>query len=135
MAGAGVAVDTHSIVWFLSRDPQLSSQARDALRSATAAGNVIHVPSICLVELTYLVEKGRLPAAARDRLVQALDDPASPCSLASLDRQVANALELVKRSEVPDLPDRIVAATAIALGVPLISRDAKIRASQVQTIW
>lgn len=132
---ADVAVDTHSIVWFLSRDPQLSSKSRDALRSTTAAGDVIHVPSICLVELIYLVEKGRLPAAARERFIQALDDPASPCSLASLDRAVANALEFVKRSEVPDLPDRIVAATAIALGVPLISRDAKIRASQVQTIW
>jgi PIN domain nuclease of toxin-antitoxin system len=36
---------------------------------------------------------------------------------------------------VPDLPDRIVAATAVALRAMLISRDGKIRASQVQTIW
>jgi PIN domain nuclease of toxin-antitoxin system len=48
---------------------------------------------------------------------------------------VADALELVSRNEVPDLPDRIVTATAVALRVPLISRDRKIRASQVQTIW
>jgi len=34
------------------------------------AGEFIHVPSICLVELTYLVEKGRLPAAARDLLIK-----------------------------------------------------------------
>lgn len=44
-----VVVDTHTIVWYLSAD---------ALDSATAAGERIHVPSICLVELTYLVEKG-----------------------------------------------------------------------------
>jgi PIN domain nuclease of toxin-antitoxin system len=48
---------------------------------------------------------------------------------------VADAIELVSRDEVPDLPDRIVAATAAALRVPLISRDGKIRASQIQTIW
>jgi PIN domain nuclease of toxin-antitoxin system len=48
---------------------------------------------------------------------------------------VADALEAVSRSEIPDLPDRIVAATASALHVPLISRDGKIRASQIQTIW
>jgi predicted nucleic acid-binding protein len=77
-----VVVDTHTIVWYLSADPRLSANAADALDSATAAGERIHVPSICLVELTYLVEKGRLPVAARERLIHALDDPAVPCLLA-----------------------------------------------------
>jgi PIN domain nuclease of toxin-antitoxin system len=88
-----------------------------------------------MVELTYLVEKGRLPGAARDRLVQALDDAATPCLLAPLDRTVADALQSVSRVDVPDLPDRIVAATAVALGTSLISRDRKIRASQIHSIW
>jgi PIN domain nuclease of toxin-antitoxin system len=130
-----VAVDTHAIVWYLSADPRLSAKAAGVLDSATEAGEFIHVPSICLVELTYLVEKGRLPLAARNLLIRALDDPTTPCLLAPLDRAVADALESVSRREVPDLPDRIVSATAVALGVPLISRDGKIRASQVQTIW
>ena len=53
----------------------------------------------------------------------------------ALDRMVADAPEFVDRNEIPDLPDRIVAATALAPQVPLISRDGKIRASKVQTIW
>jgi predicted nucleic acid-binding protein len=73
-----VVVDTHSIVWYLSTDPRLSTKAADALDSATAAGERIHVPSICLVELTYLVEKRRRPIAARDRLIRALDDRQLP---------------------------------------------------------
>ena len=44
-------------------------------------------------------------------------------------------MERVSRSQVPDLPDRVVYATALALGVPLVSRDGKIRASQIRTIW
>ena len=132
---SAVVVDTHTIVWYLSADSRLSANAAAALDSATAAGEHILVPSICLVELTCLVEKGRLPVAARDRLIQALDDPTAPCLLAPLDRMVADALESVSRVEVPDLPDRIVAATAVALGAPLISRDRRIRASQVQTLW
>jgi len=90
---SAVAVDTHAIVWYLSADPRLSANAAGALDSATAAGDLIRVPSICLVELTYLVEKGRLPAAARDRLIQALDDPTTPCRLVPLDHIVADALE------------------------------------------
>ena len=128
-------VDTHTIVWYLSADSRLSVNAIVALDAASSAGERIHVPSICLVELSYLVEKGRLPTTARDRLIGALDDLAVPCILAPLNRAVADALVLVSRLEVPDLPDRVIAATAVALGVPLISRDRKIRASQVHTLW
>jgi PIN domain nuclease of toxin-antitoxin system len=87
------------------------------------------------VELIYLVEKGRLPAAAREQLLRALDDASNPCSLVPLDRLVVDALARIPRNEIPDLPGRIVAATAVALGAPLVSRDGRIRASQVQTIW
>jgi len=76
---AAVAVDTHAIVWYLTADSRLSAKAAAALDGATALHALIHVPSVCLVELTYLVEKGRLPPSARERLLAALDDPTTPC--------------------------------------------------------
>src|SRR5258708_3903557 len=82
-----------------------------------------------------LVEKGRLPPDARQRLIRALDDPDTACRLAPLDRAVADALEFIDRTKVPELPDRVVTATAIVVQVPLISRDGKIQTSIVQTIW
>jgi PIN domain nuclease of toxin-antitoxin system len=33
------------------------------------------------------------------------------------------------------LPDRVIAATALAWSLPLITRDGKIRATGIQTIW
>ena len=51
------------------------------------------------------------------------------------DRRVAEALSMVPRSEVPDLPYRIIAATAIYRDVPVISRDRKIQASRLKVIW
>jgi predicted nucleic acid-binding protein len=37
---------------------------------------------------------------------------------------------------VPDMPDRIIAATALSLSLPLVTRDAKIQAvTTIQTIW
>jgi len=41
----------------------------------------------------------------------------------------------IDRRQVPDLPDRIIAATASLHGVPLISRDRAIRLSGLPTIW
>jgi PIN domain nuclease of toxin-antitoxin system len=32
-------------------------------------------------------------------------------------------------------PDRIIAATALTLNLPLITRDAAIRAAGIETIW
>ena len=128
-------VDTHTVIWALLRPELLSQQARDIFRQAQQQRLKMAVPSICLVEVTYLVEKGRLDSATRDFLLQALQDPESAVELVPLDFEVADALARVPRDEVPDMPDRIIAATAVHLGLPLVSRDRKIRASSVTTIW
>ena len=48
---------------------------------------------------------------------------------------VVGALATIPRNSIPDLPDRIIAATALYLNLPLISRDSKIADSKVNTIW
>ena len=130
-----VVADTHAILWYLADDPRLSPSAASASDRASASGDPILIPSITLVELTYLVEKGRLPAVARQRLVEALADADGPYELAPLDGDVAEAVQRIDRTAVPDLPDRVIAATALAWNAPLVSRDAKIQAAQLRTIW
>ena len=76
-----------------------------------------------------------MPAVARQRLVEALADADGPYELAPLDGDVAEAVQRIDRTAVPDLPDRVIAATALAWNAPLVSRDAKIQAAQLQTIW
>jgi len=48
---------------------------------------------------------------------------------------VVDAVARFDREGVPDMPDRITAATALHLGLPLVTRDSKIRASDIETIW
>ena len=48
---------------------------------------------------------------------------------------MADTVELISRDEVPDMPDRVIAATAAALKVPLVSRDRKIQSSTIETLW
>ena len=123
------------MIWYLLDDPMLSDAAGDAFDSAAAAGERIYVPSICIVETTYLVEKKRIPEAALVALDAAIADPDSPLRLIELNLAVATAVRGVSRQEIPDMPDRIIGATALALRVPLITRDGKIRASGIETIW
>lgn len=40
---------------------------------------------------------------------------------------IVKALARVERTQIPDLPDRIIAATALYLQVPVISRERKIK--------
>jgi PIN domain nuclease of toxin-antitoxin system len=130
-----VVADTHALIWYLANDPRLSAAAGAAMDEAGARGDAILVSASTLVELTYLVEKGRLSAIARQRLVNLLADSAGPFQLAPLDAEIAAAVERVDRHLIPDLPDRVIAATAIAWNSPLVSRDERIRASEISTVW
>ena len=48
---------------------------------------------------------------------------------------IVQAMRQVSRAEVPDMPDRIVAATALYFDVPVISRDKHIRTASLKTVW
>ncbi len=95
---------------------RLSSAAHEALTTATTGGDLIHIPSIGLVERTYLGEKGRLPSAAREALIEALDDPAGPCVLVPFDRLVAEALQLEVNPLVNDLRGYSASSSALQAG-------------------
>jgi predicted nucleic acid-binding protein len=50
--------------------------------------------------------------------------------------EIARSIARVPRDLVPDMPDRILAATALALGVPLVTRDERLRGfGEIETIW
>lgn len=132
---SAVVADTHTVLWYLTDDPVISPAALTALDQAAAADEPIFVPSICIVETTYLVEKGRVPAPLLVRLDQVLAEGDFAFRIAPLTLEVAVALRWVPRDAIPDLPDRAIAATALSLGLPLVTRDEKIRASGIKTIW
>ena len=127
--------DTHAAIWYLFGSEELSRIARAALRATVQSGDRIYIASISAVETTYLVEKGRVPAATLDRLSQTIRDPETNLELAPLDMDVAQAVRRISRDLVPDMPDRIIAATALHLNLPLVTRDRRLQAANIQTIW
>jgi PIN domain nuclease of toxin-antitoxin system len=126
--------DTHAALWLLYGDPRLSTSAKNYFDHAAAQGHKIALSPISLAEVVYLIDKKRLPREAFENLVQAIKDPDHILEEGPFTREVAAAMQKIPRDLVPDMPDRIVAATAVYLGVPVISRDGRIRASNVDTI-
>jgi len=130
----GVA-DTHTALWHLFGDSKLSRTAEDFIQAAAARRDKVAVSAISLAELVYLVEKNRLPPSAYHDLARALNNPAHVFTEAALTADVVQSMQQIPRAEVPDMPDRIIAATAVYFKVPVISRDRRIRAANVQTVW
>jgi len=131
---AGVA-DTHAALWYLFGDPRLSVPAKAAFDTAASSRRKILLSVISLAEVVYLVEKNRLPASAYADLKKALHDLDHVLQEVPVTAEIIDAMLEVPRVDIPDMPDRIVAATAVYFGVPAISRDGRIRASNIQTVW
>lgn len=129
-----VVADTHAIIWYLDQSKRLSDAARDAMLGAASTDGIV-IPAIALVEIVYLIERQRIPATAASRLSALLDQDATPFVVASLDRAIAENVRSVPRQQVPEMADRIIAATALALGLPLVTADAQLRAADITTIW
>jgi len=130
----GVA-DTHTALWYLHKNPRLSVTARTFMDDAAQAGHDIALSPISLAEIVYSVEKNRLPVTAYEALKAALADPEYVIEEAPFTAEVVEAMRQVPRAEVPDMPDRVVAATAVYLQVPVISRDGRMKSSKIQTVW
>jgi PIN domain nuclease of toxin-antitoxin system len=127
--------DTHAVIWYLYDDRRLSAPARAVIEHASASDDTIGMSTITLVEIIYLVERSRIPAEALRRLEYRLAAGGSVLVMLAFDHETASAVARVDRSQIPDLPDRLIAATAVRFGVPLLTRDTRIQSSTVSTVW
>lgn len=128
-------LDTHALIWYLSDSPTLSSKARARIKNAERDAEEIFASAISLVEIIHLGELGRLPAIAFQKLRDALRIPGGAIVVAPLEAAGAEAVHQVSRQEVPDMPDRIIAATALHLHAELVTRGRKLQAAGIRTLW
>jgi len=130
-----VVLDAHTVLWYLENSNELSAVARSTIEEAVRDAGEVHVSAISVIEVVYLVERRRIPATALQRLRDALADSRVGLLVAPVDASVAGALEKIPRIVVPDMPDRIIAATALHLDLPLVTRDRRLQAAGIRTIW
>lgn len=126
-----ITLDTHSLIWYLDKtlSKKLSKKALNTIKKAEKAGT-IYIPAIVLVEILYLIEKGRINYNF-DNLVNALEGNSS-YRILPLDVSIVKELVVLKGLETHD---RIILASAKAVNVPLVSKDEVIRKNCESVIW
>lgn len=130
-----LVTDTHALIWYLEDSPNLGIAANEAFDKCDSGEITIYIPTICLVEIVYLQERRRISVDMKYLLDTALANESSGLSLVNLTAEIVDALSTIPRDTIPDMPDRIIAATAKYMSLPLISRNAKIVSSGISIVW
>lgn len=124
--------DSHSFLWFLSKDKKLSKKALAIFRECDEGKEIVVVPSIALIECLHVCEKKRVELEFQE-IMRKLQGTFN-YSIYPLDEELI--LECQNIPQIRELHDRIIVGTAKLLNAPLITKDAKIEASRiVETIW
>ena len=130
-----IILDTHAWLWWISNPERLGPAAASAIEQAILK-NSIFLSSISTWELALLVAKGRLTLsiAVRDWVRKTESLPF--IRFMPVDNTIALRSVDLPGAFHADPADRILTATALTTGMPLVTKDEKIRAcSFVRTIW
>jgi PIN domain nuclease of toxin-antitoxin system len=128
----GVCIDTHALIWYLSKPKRLGRAAARRLRLADSGRCEVLIPAVVPVELTLLREAGRSVVGPAE--VEALSRIQPAFRLVPLD--IEQALDFGHLAGLGDPFDRLVVACARTSSVPLVTADARIHESAlVDVIW
>ena len=126
------AIDTHTLYWYETADPQLSPAAEAVFAEAERGQAELVLNPIVLAEFSYVLRKLSL-------------DADFPAYLAFIEHNPIYRLEpilwddlrrLPDYDEIPEMHDRLIVIQANRLGAVLVTRDRTIQASpKVRWVW
>jgi predicted nucleic acid-binding protein len=121
--------DTQALVKFMMGKKVINDRCHQAFQSADKGESTIIIPAIVLMEMLYLFEKSRIDVGLlqTEELFKSQNYQFEPISFDIL----KTAAEI---DDIPELHDRVIAATARYLDLPLITNDPEIRASRYVTV-
>ena len=128
--------DTHILLFWAHEPERLTATSRQALEKGRTHGELA-IADITLWELALLHQRGRLVLPADVTAAFYLKQLLAALRLQVL--PITPEIALLSRSDLflhGDPADRLIGATALQLGAPLITADAKLRAlPELHSVW
>lgn len=128
-------IDTHALLWALTgQRKRLGRRALRLVERADRGQAALYVPTISLVEVGEAERRGAI------RLTNGFDRWVEDLFATGHFHCIDLTAAIVRRAQtlftIPERGDRLIAASALELELPLITRDPKIaRAAAVPLIW
>jgi len=130
-----IVLDTHAWIWFVSNPKLLSKKAKTAVHSAVEEKGIL-ISSISVWEVALLTAKKRLKLSLDLADWVAKSENLPFVNFITVSNAIAIKAVNLPGSLHPDPADRIVIATALSAGAPLVTKDKKILDyPHVKTIW
>ena len=130
-----IVLDTHAWIWFVNNPRQLSAAARRVVREAMSR-KAIYVSSISAWEIALLAASGRIQLTISVQDWIAASEALPFFNFVPVDNSIFLRSVFLPGPLHRDPADRIIIATAVMKGMPIVTKDDKIRRySKVKSIW
>jgi PIN domain nuclease of toxin-antitoxin system len=130
-----ITLDTHIIIWDALQPEKLTSKARKMIDQANESGEIF-IADISLWEIAMLMHKKRLVVDTTYTEFIRLIRAANHYVFESITPEIADLSVALESGINLDPADRLICATSIVRGAPLITADSNLQASKiVKTIW
>ena len=124
-----ILLDTHSLIWFMYDDSQLSELALSEIKSEEK----VYVSIVSLWEIAIKQSIGKI------NISNTIQEIADKCYEADVSILPISAVHLDQIRQLPDIHsdpfDRLLISQAITEDLAIITRDTMISLYDVKTIW
>jgi PIN domain nuclease of toxin-antitoxin system len=128
-----ILLDTHALIWLAFEPAKLSNAAREAIHESARTGG-LGISAITLWEAAWLVTHRRVDFTGTAEAF--LEEISSRTAVFPITHAIAILANQLPATYSSDPCDRLIGGTALAEGIPLVTKDRSIRNfQQIKTIW